>query len=44
MFKFDINRYYVFTILVIAAGGIPKGMNLNPVLMFSKENFNVCRL
>ncbi|KAL5322138.1 hypothetical protein ACEPPN_010108 [Leptodophora sp. 'Broadleaf-Isolate-01'] len=25
MFKFDINRYYVFTILVIAAGGIPKG-------------------
>ncbi|KAG4437234.1 hypothetical protein IFR05_007288 [Cadophora sp. M221] len=25
MFKFDVNRYYVFTILVIAAGGIPKG-------------------
>lgn len=27
MSKFDVNGYYVFTILVIAAGGIPKGMN-----------------
>lgn len=25
MEMFDINLYYVFTVLVVAAGGIPKG-------------------